>query len=118
MSNIPSNNTYFSLRDQNRVPVATGQSNSDSSVSMPILIDSVTGRVLVDINGGATAVYGEVVAGSGTSWTLAHTPASSGIALYANGQRLTLTTDYTIAGAAITTILSWSAGTVTADYTY
>lgn len=68
--------------------------------------------------GSATTVVGEVVAGSGTSFTLAHTPNAGTLAVYAIGQRLTLTTDYTRVGTAITTILSWSAGDLQADYQY
>lgn len=120
MSNVPSDNTYQNLRDQSRIPVASGQSSTDSTQSLPFLIDPITGRVLVDASGGAsgTAVYGEVVSGSGTSWTLAHTPTAGTLRVYANGQRLTVTVDYSLAGAVITTVLSWAAGTVLADYIY
>lgn len=116
MSYQPS--SYDATRDGNRIPVAMGQSNIDATQTLPFLNDHVTGRLLVDATGASTAVFGEVVAGSGTSWTLAHTPTSLGIALYANGQRLTLTVDYSLAGAALTTVLSWSAGTLLADYFY
>lgn len=74
------------------------------------------------MHGGAsssgTAVYNEVVAGSGTSWTLAHIPTTGTLQLYANGQRLMETTDYTLSGASITTLTSWAAGTLLADYLY
>ena len=60
----------------------------------------------------------EVVGGSGTSWTLAHTPIAGTVALFANGQRLAPTTDYTISGTGITTVLSWTTGTILADYQY
>lgn len=66
----------------------------------------------------STSVYGEVVAGSGTAWTLAHTPDTNTLRLFANGQRLMAGTDYTLAGTAITTVLSWDAGTLLADYNY
>lgn len=58
----------------------------------------------------------EVVAGSGTAWTLGTVPVANSQHIYANGQRLTPIVDYTIAGAVITTVFSWSAGTVLADY--
>lgn len=119
MSNIPSQNAYQNLRDQNRIPVASGQSNTDSTQSLPFLIDSITGRLLVSSTGtSGTAVYNEVVSGSGTSWTLAHTPVSGTLLLYANGQRLTPTTDYSLSGATITTVTSWASGTLLADYFY
>lgn len=59
----------------------------------------------------------EIVAGSGTSWTLAATPVSGSVQLYGNGQYLTPGgVDYTIAGTAITTINSFVAGTIVANY--
>ncbi len=58
----------------------------------------------------------EIVGGSGTSWTITDTPISGSLKLYALGQRLKLTTDYSIVGTAITTVLSWSAGDLLADY--
>lgn len=107
------------IRDQNRVPVALGASSVDPTVTLPFQIDPVTGRVLVDATGSTgTAVYSEVVSGTGTSWTVAHTPTSGTLQLYANGQRLMPTTDYSITGAAITTVTSWAAGTLLADYLY
>ncbi len=66
--------------------------------------------------GGGTAVYNEVVAGSNNTWTLAFTPNSGTLRVYANGQRLLPTTDYTLVGATITTVLAWASGTLTADY--
>jgi hypothetical protein len=64
-------------------------------------------------------IVGEVVSGSGTSWTLAQAPVPNSVALYASGVRLTLgaDNDYTINGIAITTFGSYSAGQLTADYT-
>lgn len=70
-------------------------------------------KIAMDIH----IISNETVSGSGTSWTLAHIPnPSNSLKLYGNGQRLTLTTDYTISGLAITTINSFSAGAVLADY--
>lgn len=65
-----------------------------------------------------TAVYGEVVDGNGTSWTLDNIPSTGTLRLYANGQRLTVTVDYTLSGANITTVQGWNGGTVIADYSY
>lgn len=70
------------------------------------------------VGGGSTSVYNEAPSGSGTSWTLAHTPDANTLRLYANGQRLIPTTDYSLSGATITTVLSWNSGTLTADYNY
>lgn len=81
---------------------------------------SVIGSAITEnIPGSGTGneVTGEVVSGSGTTFTLAHTPSGT-VSVYANGQRLTLTVDYTIVGAVITTGQSWATGTVLADYSY
>jgi len=71
-------------------------------------------------HGGGTSlqhfVAGEIVAGSGTSWTLAKTPKLF-LGLYGNGQRLsTAQNDYTIDGRNITTTNPWDTGTLQADY--
>src|SRR5258708_6046417 len=64
-------------------------------------------------------VVGEVVTGSGTSFSLAQTPVVNSVALYANGVRVNpgVGNDYTINGIAITTFASYVAGQITADYT-
>lgn len=66
---------------------------------------------------GSNVVFGEVVAGSVTTFTLAHVPVGA-ISLAANGQTIYLTTDYTIVGAVITTLTPWSAGALIANYKY
>lgn len=63
-----------------------------------------------------TPVDNEVVSGSGTSWTLANTPIAGTVHVYGRGQRLKLTTTYSISGTTITTVDSWIAGEITADY--
>jgi hypothetical protein len=67
-----------------------------------------------------TQITGEVVLGSGTSFTLAHPPVSNTLALYGSGIRLTNGVDYSQSGStnSIITILSgsYTSGTVTADY--
>lgn len=95
-------------------------SSVDDKTIVRLVADPITGALLVSGGGSSgTQVLNEIVAGSGTSWTLANTPNSAGVALYANGQRLTPGgVDYTLTGANITTVLSWAAGTVLADYTH
>ncbi len=64
-----------------------------------------------------TFIYNEVVTGSGTAFTLGATPTVGTVTLYGNGQFLTPGgVDYTIVGAAITTINSFSAGAIIANY--
>lgn len=65
-----------------------------------------------------TQVFNEVVSGSAKAWALAHTPQTGTLRLFANGQRLTPTVDYTLTGANIVTVTSWASGTLIADYTY
>lgn len=61
-------------------------------------------------------VDNEVVSGSGTSFTLANAPIAGSVKLHGRGQRLKVTTDYSITGSAITTVDSWAAGDLIADY--
>ncbi len=67
-----------------------------------------------------TVVYGEIVGGSGTSFTLAHTPVAGTLRLYGIGQRLTegAPNDYTNVTTAITTANTWNTGDILADYEY
>lgn len=79
--------------------------------------DGTPGAPLSVVGTGAdTLIDNEVVSGNNTSWVLAQTPVAGTVHLYANGQRLILTTDYTISGKNITTLQSWVAGTILADY--
>ena len=90
--------------------------NQDSVVAA--ILKHPVMRVLLHGGGGGstgTTVDDEIVSGNGTAWTLAGTPVGK-IRLYALGQRLKLTTDYTITGSAITTVSSWNTGELQADY--
>lgn len=78
--------------------------------------DGTTSLVLAGSTG--TSIWNEVVNGSGTAFILAQIPLSGTLRLYANGQRLTLTVDYTLSGKNIMTLTSWATGTVLADYSY
>lgn len=63
-----------------------------------------------------STINNEVVSGSGTSFTLASTPIVGSVKVYAGRNRLYPTTDYSITGASITTVLSWATGDLLADY--
>lgn len=69
-------------------------------------------------SGSGSFTYNEVVSGSGTAWTLVAAPINNSLRLFANGQRLTPTIDYSLSGSSITTVDSWTAGTILADYQY
>lgn len=99
----------WGLQDVDVVDIAIGQSIKWTGVRWIPYTPAGTGT---------TSVYNEVVDGSGTSWTLDNEPEAGTLRVYANGQRLALTTDYTITGTTLTTVLSWSAGTILADYEY
>lgn len=65
---------------------------------------------------GSNFVDNEIVAGSGTTFTLSTTPATGSLRLYAGRNRLYPTTDYTLSGGTITTVLTWVAGDLIADF--
>lgn len=92
------------------------------------LVLGITAKMITDIaaqTGNGTPVYNEIVSGSGTTFTLAHTPLAGTVRLYAGGNsepqtgRLAPTTDYTVSGAVITMLNgSFDAGSILADYNY
>jgi hypothetical protein len=62
-------------------------------------------------------IENEIVAGSGTTFTLSHIPSPvSSLKLYGRGQRLRPTTDFTISLGTISTIDTWSSGDLIADF--
>lgn len=84
-----------------------------------VTITTSNGVKTISASGGsANATYNEVVTGNTNTFTLAQAPTAGTVRVYALGQRLVLTTDYSIAAAVITTVSSWSAGQITADYNY
>lgn len=63
------------LRDQDRVPIAGGQSSADSTVVLPVLIDSSTGRVLVLATGAvSTQTPTGTVDGANVTFTFTSAP--------------------------------------------
>lgn len=92
------------LREQNRIPVALGQSNTDSTVVLPFLIDAVTGRLLVSSTGGSATIYTQtptgLVNGSNTVYTTVNT-ITTVIGLWYNGQFIH-PAEYTPSGAGFT----------------
>jgi hypothetical protein len=105
-----------------RAQEGTTASNKNTAGKTYSLVLGITAKMISDIAAAlpsGTPVYDEAVSGSGTSWTLAHTPVSGTLRLYGAGQRLTGGgVDYTLSGATITTINSYSAGQIRADYNY
>lgn len=118
----------FSNSQEQGKPVAIkdeGITITPSVSSIDFAGAGVTGGVLgtaitETIPGGAGVnfIINEVVAGSTNTFTLAHTPTLGTEAVHALGQRLTPTTDYTIAGAIITTTGTWNSGEILVDYQY
>ena len=91
-----------------------------SSSTQAIRKTSATGFANVEVDTSSTTnVDGEVVSGSGTTFTLAHTPTAGTVHVYGYGQRLSVSAgDYTISGAVITMTNSFDSGSVLADYNY
>lgn len=79
-----------------------------------------SGAWVIDASAGSSDSFAEneVASGSGTSFGIANTPILGSVRVFALGQRLTLTTDYTISGTTITTVSSWGAGEIVVDYRY
>lgn len=71
---------------------------------------------LAQLMAAVAGVVGEVVGGSGTTWTLLFTPTSGTLKLFGAGPRLKEGDDYTVAGVTITTINPYPAGSLIADY--
>ena len=92
------------LRDQNRVPVALGQSSTDSTVSLPFKIDPVTGRVLTDATGASATIYTQTPVGLIDGANKIYTTTNSittVIGMWFNGQ-FVHPAEYTVAGAGFT----------------
>ena len=109
----------WAATDVNDKPTLTAVSSSDDTTIVRLVADPITGALLVTSAGPSnTFVYNEIVAGSGTTFTLANIPITGLYAIYGEGQRLTpgAGNDFTISGSVITTTNSFSAGTIIADY--
>lgn len=76
------------------------------------------GNWLVFATGSSTTVFvdNEIVPGSTNTFTLTAVPITGSEHIYAVGQRLYPTTDYSISGAVITTVNPWDTGDILADY--
>lgn len=100
------------IRDGNRIPVALGVSNTDSTVTLPFKIDSITGRLLVDNSGSGTTVYVETPSGTINGANVTFTTLHNITTVYTfdiNGMYIHPTTDYTTAGSTITFVAAPSA---------
>jgi hypothetical protein len=104
-----------------RAQEGTSASSKNTVSKTYSLVLGITAKMISDLaaqTGNGVPVENEVVSGSGTSWTLANTPVSGSVKLYAGGVRITpgAGNDYTISGTAITTTASYSTGALIADY--
>lgn len=68
--------------------------------------------------GAGTSIYNEVVAGDVQTFTLLHTPTTDTLRVYARGQRILPTSGFTLTGAIISTIDTFTTGDLYADYQY
>ena len=72
------------VRDQNFIPVALGESSTTPGLTLPFLIDEVTGRLLVDATGGGgsgTVTSVSVVSANGFAGTVATATTTPAITL-------------------------------------
>jgi hypothetical protein len=103
-----------------RAQESTSATNKNTVGKTYSLVLGITAKMISDIGTAllGTPVINEVVAGSGTTFTLANTPITGSVKLFGAGARLTPGggNDYTISGATITTVNSYSAGQLLADY--
>lgn len=104
-----------------RAQESTTATNKNTVGKTYSLVLGITAKMISDIAALllGTPVIDEQVSGSGTSWTLAHTPVAGTLRLYGAGQRLTGGgVDYTLSGTTITTNNSYTAGQIRGDYNY
>jgi hypothetical protein len=87
----PITGTYLNLN---------GNISAGTNVTLTGTGTSGSPYVINSSGGGGTAVYNETetVAGSGTTFTLAHTPVTGTVRLYRGGSRQQLGVDYTMSG--------------------
>lgn len=109
-----SGNTFTITRAQESTTASTH--NIVSKTYRMIL--AITQKMITDLGAIGTPVENEQLSGSGTSWTLANTPIAGSVKLYAGSARIFpgVGNDYTISGTSITTIASYPAGALWADY--
>lgn len=105
-----------------RAQESTSASTKNTGGKTYSLVLGITAKMITDIGAAipsGTSVYDEAVSGSGTSFTLAHTPVAGTLRVYGSGQRLVGGgVDYTLSGTTITTVNSYSTAQIRADYNY
>jgi hypothetical protein len=120
LANTPIAGSVHVYVNGQRLTPGVGNDYTIAGTTITLVNSTSTGTMIADykITAVATDVDNEVVAGSGTTFTLADTPISGSEHVYVGGQRLTpgASNDYTIAGAVITLINSADAGTMICDY--
>lgn len=85
----------------------------------PTVTIGANGVTNLDFPGtGGIPVYNEVVAGNTNTFTLAHTPTTGTLRVYARGQRILPTSGFTLTGAIISTVDTLTTGDLYADYDF
>jgi hypothetical protein len=110
-------------RDNNYITTLLAVSNSDGTTPVTLYADPVTHRLLVSAIGTSTDVRNEVptgtVNGSNKDFVLANTPTAGSLQVYVNGQRFTVTEDFTLSGATITFVTAPpTTSKILCDYLY
>lgn len=100
-------------RDQNFVPALLGVSSADGKTPIPIWVDPVTHRVLVDAGAtfnATTAVF--TATNNQTVFNVSNVTPITSLLLAVNGLVQTPTTDYTVSGSTATLTAGVPANTV------
>lgn len=109
-----------SMRTSSRSKQVLGGGGDSVIAGSNVTITRVGGRKSIASAAGSsiTFVDNEVAGGSGTTFTLANTPTAGSVKVYALGQKLVLTTDYSITSSTLTMVSPWSAGDIIVEYRY
>lgn len=119
----PGGGTSFAILQSGTQKVQQPLALNFKGTGAPTITLGQNGVTHLDFPGGGssgTAVYDEIPTGSGTSFSIAHTPTAGTVRLFRGGARQSVANgDYSISGANITLITSLQSGeTLTADYNY
>lgn len=111
--------SYSQVLGSNKPYVHGGGDTIAAGTGVTITRNSNGDKVITATGSSGTIVRDEILTGSGTAFTLAHTPIANTLQLFRGGARQQATVDYTIVGAAITLIDTLDAAEVLlADYSY
>lgn len=105
-------------RDQNFVPTALGESSTTPGLTLPFLIDEITGRLLVDLSSGAGTVTSvSVVPTNGFAGTVANATTTPAITLTTSITGILQGNGTAVSAITVGSGLSFAGGTLSATAT-